>query len=32
MFGEIIARVEGALKTLGLEPSEAKTAEGQYNI
>ncbi|MCW3077524.1 MAG: hypothetical protein JWO32_2133 [Bacteroidetes bacterium] len=32
MYEEIIARVEGALKTLGITPSEAKTAEGQYNI
>lgn len=32
MYEEIIARVEGALKTLGIEPSEAKTGDGQYNI
>lgn len=32
MYDEIISRVEGALKTLGIEPSEAKTGDGQYNI
>ncbi|MGZ3900722.1 MAG: hypothetical protein ACXVNO_06200 [Bacteroidia bacterium] len=32
MYEEIVSRVEGALKTLGLEPAEAKTGEGQYNI
>lgn len=32
MYEEIISRVEGALKTLGIEPSEAKTGDGQYNI
>lgn len=32
MYEEIISRVEGALKTLGIEPTEAKTGEGQYNI
>lgn len=32
MYADIIARVEGTLKTLGLEPSEAQTGEGQYNI
>ncbi len=32
MYEVIISRVEGALKTLGIEPSEAKTGDGQYNI
>jgi hypothetical protein len=32
MYDEVIARVEGALKTLGLEPGDAKTEEGQYSI
>ncbi len=32
MYLQIINRVEGTLKTLGLEASEAKTGEGQYNI
>jgi hypothetical protein len=32
MYDEVIARVEGALKTLGLEPGDAKTGEGQYSI
>ncbi|MCE3227068.1 MAG: hypothetical protein K0S32_1619 [Bacteroidetes bacterium] len=32
MYDEIIARVEGALKTLGIEAKEAKTGDGQYNI
>ncbi|MBA3664599.1 MAG: hypothetical protein H0W61_10370 [Bacteroidetes bacterium] len=32
MYEEIISRVEATLKTLGIEPSEAKTGEGQYNI
>lgn len=32
MYDEIISRVEGTLKTLGIEPSEAKTGDGQYNI
>jgi len=32
MYQEIVSRVEAALKTLGIEPSEAKTGEGQYNI
>jgi hypothetical protein len=32
MYLQIISRVEGTLKTLGLEASEAKTGEGQYNI
>jgi hypothetical protein len=32
MYEEIVTRVEGALKTLGIEPTEAKTGDGQYNI
>lgn len=32
MYEQIIARVEGTLKTLGIEPAEAKTSDGQYNI
>jgi hypothetical protein len=32
MYQEIITRVEGTLKTLGIDPSEAKVDEGQYNI
>jgi hypothetical protein len=32
MYAEILNRVEGALKTLGIEPSQAKINEGSYNI
>lgn len=32
MYQEIISRVEGALKTLGIEAAEARVNEGQYNI
>jgi hypothetical protein len=32
MYDEVIARVEGALKALGIEPAEARTEEGQYSI
>lgn len=32
MFEEVIQRVEGTLKTLGIEPEEARSADGQYNI
>lgn len=32
MLEQIIERVEGTLRTLGIEPADAKTAEGQYNI
>lgn len=32
MYQEIINRVEGALKTLGLEPADARVNEGSYNI
>lgn len=32
MYNQIISRVEGTLKTLGLEPADAKTGEGQYNL
>jgi hypothetical protein len=32
MYNQIISRVEGTLRTLGIEASEAKTEEGQYNI
>lgn len=32
MLEQIIERVEGTLKTLGIEASDAKTGEGQYNI
>jgi hypothetical protein len=32
MYAEIINRVEGTLKTLGIAADEAKTGEGQYTI
>lgn len=32
MYQEVVIRVEGALKTLGIEPNEARINEGQYNI
>ena len=32
MYAEVLTRVEAALKTLGIEPEEAKTGEGQYSI
>jgi hypothetical protein len=32
LYEQIISRVENSLKTLGVEPSEAKLDEGQYNI
>lgn len=32
MYEQIISRVEGTLKTLGVEAVEAKVSDGQYNI
>lgn len=32
MYQQIIATIESTLKTLGINPSEAKVNEGQYNI
>ncbi len=32
MYQQIIATIESTLKTLGINPTEAKVNEGQYNI
>lgn len=32
MYQQILALVENTLKTLGIEPEQAKMAEGQFNI
>jgi len=32
MYQQIIATIESTLKTLGINPAEAKVNEGQYNI
>jgi len=32
MYSQIILRVEGTLKAMGIEAAEAKTEEGQYSI
>jgi hypothetical protein len=32
MYQQIISTIEGTLKTLGINPTEAKINEGQYNI
>jgi hypothetical protein len=32
MYSQIISIVENTLKTLGIEPEQAKTGEGQFNI
>ena len=32
MYQQVISTIEGTLKTLGINPSEARVNEGQYNI
>ncbi len=32
MYQQILSIVENTLKTLGIEPAQAKTGEGQFNI
>ncbi|MDO8998394.1 MAG: hypothetical protein Q7W45_01415 [Bacteroidota bacterium] len=32
MYQQVLAIIEGTLKTLGIDPNEAKVSEGQYNI
>ncbi len=32
MYSQIIARVEGTLKTIGIEAADSKTGQGQYSI